>query len=71
MSDEWTPPGYAVFMHRNGTTSRVGNYRTMEASRVAIEQAEINRKDTLGGLFAPDTAKASYSIWKASYSKVE
>lgn len=71
MSEEWTPPGYAVFMHRNGNTSRVGNYRTMEASRAAIEQSEINRKDTLLGLIAPDTAKASYSIWKASYSKVE
>ena len=71
MSDEWTPPGFAVFMHRNGNTSRVGNYRTLDASRAAIERAEINRKDTLGGFFAPDTAHATYSIWTAEYTKVE
>ena len=71
MADEWTPPGFAVFMHRNGKTSRVGNYRTIEASREAIRQSEFNRRDTLGGLLAPDTTHATYSIWAAEYSKVE
>lgn len=68
---DWKPAPYAVFMHRNGKQSRVGNYATLEKARKAIDLSEENRRDTLGGLFAPDNDKVTYSIWVAEWTEVK